>query len=329
MSGGFGGSFILVFLVSFVSTFIIVPWLIPKLVRRGLVGRDVNKPDKPERPNIGGFAVIFGFSCGVLVAIGLSSFLGFFGGDFHLVFVLAAFSTVLLMSIVGVFDDLFSMHQFVKAVLPLFASLPLVAVRAGSTVMTIPFVGHLDFGLFYTLLLVPIGVTGASNVTNMLAGFNGLEAGMGFVGCMSLAFIGLATGKIESAIILFAMAGALLAFYYYSRFPAKVFIGDTGTLAIGAVYAAAVIIGNYEMAGVVIILPYSLDFFIKAVNRFPSSGWWGKYVGGRLVCVGRPVGLCQTIMKISGGITEKNLVYSLIFFEALFGLIAMALFVRI
>jgi UDP-N-acetylglucosamine--dolichyl-phosphate N-acetylglucosaminephosphotransferase len=326
---GFGGSFLLVFVVGFLGTFGVVPWIIPKLRRAGFVGKDVNKPDRPEIPNIGGFSVVFGFSCGVLIAIGLASYLGVFGKDFELVYVLAGFCTVLLMSIVGVFDDLFSMHKLVKAVLPLFASLPLVAVNAGATSMFLPFVGEVQLGLFYTLFLIPIGITGASNVTNMLAGFNGLEAGMGFVGCVVLGLIGLSVGKAESAVLLFAMAGSLLAFFYFSRFPAKIFIGDTGTLAIGAVYASAVIIGNYEVAGVIIIVPYALDFFIKASNRFPSSNWWGEYVNGKLVCRGRPVGLCQMIMKITGGISEQNLVLFLVALELVFGLIALFLFVKL
>jgi UDP-N-acetylglucosamine--dolichyl-phosphate N-acetylglucosaminephosphotransferase len=322
-------SFLLVFGVSFLATFIVVPWIIPKLVRAGMVGKDVNKPNKPEIPEMGGFSITFGLSCGVLLSLGLATYMDFFGPEFRVISVLAAFSTILLMTIVGIFDDLFSMHKLVKAVLPLIASLPLVAVNAGVTTMSFPLIGNVEFGVFYTLLLIPIGITGASNVTNMLAGFNGLEAGMGFVACGFLAVIGLALGKTESAVFLFAMAGALLAFFYYSKYPAKVFIGDVGALSIGAVIASAVIIGNYETAGIIVIIPYVFDFFIKAFNRFPSSNWWGEYVDGKLVCKSKPVGLCQTIMKITGGISEQNLVLALICLEALFGIIAFLLFVRL
>jgi len=318
-----------VFLVSFAATFLATPWFIPKLKKAGLVGRDVNKEDKPHIPNIGGFAVVFGLACGVLLAIALSTFFGVFDGGFRLAIILAAFSTVLLMALVGVFDDLFSMHQAVKAAIPIFAALPLIAINANSsnTSMLIPFIGSVDFGLFYTLLLIPIGITGASNVTNMLAGFNGLEAGMGSVACLSLGLIALFLGRTESAIILFAMLGALLAFLYYNWFPAKVFIGDVGTLTIGAVLASSVIIGNYEMAGVVVIIPYAMDFLIKASNGFPSSNWWGEYQNGLLYFRGkRPLGLCQTLMKMTGGISERNLTVLLIGLEGVFGVIALLWF---
>ena len=319
-------SIIWIFLASSIATLLCVPWIIPKLERAGFVGRDMNKADRGKIPNIGGFAIIFGFSVGVLLAIGLFTFLGTFGGHFSPPLILAAFSTVLLMSLIGVFDDLFSIHQFIKAILPLFAALPLIAVNAGATSMDIPLIGSVDFGILYALVLIPVGITGASNVTNMLAGFNGLEAGMGSVACFSLGLIALLDGKTESAVLLFSMLGALLAFFYYNGYPAKVFMGDAGTLSIGAVIASAVIVGNYEMAGVIVILPYILDFFIKAKNGFPSSNWWGEYVKGKLICKGAPMGLCQTVMKITGGISEKGLVLTLISLEAVFGIIALMLF---
>jgi len=277
-------------------------------------------------PNVGGFSIISGFSIGVLLSIALYTYLGTYLGHFNPILILAAFSTVLLMGFIGVFDDLFSLHQAIKAIIPVFASLPLAAVNAGITSMAIPFIGPVDVGVFYALILIPVGITGASNVTNMLAGFNGLEAGMGSVACLALGIIAVITGKTESAALLFSMLGALLAFLYYNWYPAKVFMGDSGTLVIGAVIASAVIIGNYEMAGVVVILPYALDFFIKAFNGFPSSNWWGEYTGGKLVCNGKPVGLCQTVIKLTGGITEKGLVVSLIFLEAAFGVLALMLF---
>jgi UDP-N-acetylglucosamine--dolichyl-phosphate N-acetylglucosaminephosphotransferase len=317
---------VLVFLVSFAATYVCVPWLMPKLVRAGMTGRDVNKADKQEIPEMGGFAVVFGLSSGILLAVGLSTFFDSIFPGLELKYVLAGLSTLLLMALIGIFDDLFAMHKAIKATLPLFAALPLVAVEAGTFTMTIPIIGAVDFGIFYILLLVPMGIAGASNVTNMLAGFNGLEAGMGFVACVSLSVIAASLGQTAALILLLPMAGALLAFLFYNRYPAKIFIGDIGTLSIGAVIASSVILGNFEAAGMVMIIPYALDFFIKAINRFPSSNWWGELVDGKLVCKGKPVGLCQWIMKLSGGISERRLVLSLVAFEALCGFLAVILF---
>ena len=72
---------------------------------------------------------------------------------------------------------------------------------------------------------------------------------------------------------------------------------------------------------------YFLDFLIKAINRLPSKGWWGIYNNGKLYCPeSGPVGLGQLIMKITGGISERNLVLTLMGIEAFFGIIAILIF---
>ena len=316
--------FLVVLLASFLVTFVSTPWIIPKLKRAGLVGKDVNKPHEPEVPEMGGFGIVFGLTAGILLAVALFTSFQSFGSGFTLVYLLAALSTILLMALVGLFDDLFAMHQGIKAVLPLFAALPLVAVKAGVTTMTFPFIGPVEFGIFYALILIPIGIAGASNATNMLAGFNGSEAGMGLVACLSLAFVAFRLGSDEAMVLLLSMCGALAAFLFYNWYPSRILIGDIGTLTVGAVIASAVIIGNFETLGVIVLIPYILDFFIKAKNRFPSKGWWGKYQDGKLFSPEKPVSLCQWIMKMTGGITEKGLVLVLIMIEILFAVIAIS-----
>jgi len=192
--------------------------------------------------------------------------------------------------------------------------------------MRIPFVGMIDFGIFYPLALVPLGITGAANAVNMLAGFNGLEVGMGAVAVGSLAIIAYIIGQTSALIILVAALGALLATLHYNWYPAKILVGDVGTLSIGAVIASAVIIGNYETAGAIIIIPYVIDFLIKAKNHFPYS--FGIYREGKLYCPDDgPVGLGQLIMKVCGGISERNLVLVLMSIEAVFGVIAILVYI--
>jgi len=102
-----------------------------------------------------------------------------------------------------------------------------------------------------------------------------------------------------------------------------------GTLTIGAALATGVIIGNMESAGALMLILFVLDFFIKLVNKFPSSKWWGEIKGGKLYPVeGKVRGLCQLIMKKANGISEKNLVLLMIFAQAVVGLAVLLLFVK-
>jgi len=322
-------SVILIFTVSFVIPFGVFPKAINQLKKAGIVGKDVNKPDEPRIAEMGGLVTVAGFSAGVIVAVALRTFSHQLGGV-NLIDIFAILSTVLLIALIGIIDDLMLLPQSVKAIIPIFASFPLVAIKAGHTVMNIPFVGTVDFGIVYSLILVPLGITGAANAVNMLAGFNGLELGMGAVAIGCLMVIAYLVKSTTSFIVLVAGLGALLATLRYNWYPAKVLIGDVGTLSIGSIIASAVILGNFELAGAVIIIPYFFDFILKFFNGFPSKGWKGEYREGKLYCPSHgPVSLCQLIMKISGGISERRLVLTLITVELIFGLFAIFLYLKI
>jgi UDP-N-acetylglucosamine--dolichyl-phosphate N-acetylglucosaminephosphotransferase len=296
------------------------------LNRAGINGKDLNKPGQPKVADIGGLVTVAGFAAGILLLIALKTFTQQFD-IINLQYLLAALSTVLIAVLIGVVDDIVSLRQWFKAITPVFCALPLMAVKAGDTSIGIPFWGQIDLGIIYTLVLVPIGVTIAANGVNMLAGFNGLEVGMGLVGMAALAVIAARLNENTSLVILLAALGALLATLRYNWYPARVFIGDAGTLSIGAMMATAVIIGNFELAGVIIMIPHAVDFFIKAANRFPSHGWEGIYREGKLYCPeSRVKGLAQLVMKLTGGVSERNLTLILIGTEAVFGAIAIWLF---
>ncbi|HDI10984.1 MAG TPA: hypothetical protein ENF77_01510 [Candidatus Acetothermia bacterium] len=304
--------------------------LIPRLERAGIVGPDVHKPGRPEIPEMGGLALVAGFGAGVLLGIALTTFWPPFP-RLDTVLLLAVLTVVLLVTLIGVMDDLIGIRQWVKALLPFVAALPLAVVRAGVSTVTLPFIGRLDFGIFYPLVLVPLGITGAANAVNMLAGFNGLELGMGITAMGTLAVIAAGLHATVSLALLLAGIGASLGVLIFNWYPAKVFVGDVGTLSLGAIIAAAVIVGNFEWAGLIVIVPYALDFLIKAAHGFPSHGWWGELrEDGRLHCPqGGPVGLAQLVLKLTGGLHERTLVLVLIGLEALCGIAAILLYWKV
>lgn len=313
---------------SFLVTILFSSVLVPRLKRFGITGKDVNKEGRPEVAEMGGFVIIAGFAAGVLLAIMLNTFNGL---QFNIAYVLAALVTILAMGFIGIVDDLLDVPQAVKAFLPLAAAVPLVAVSAaGSTAMSIPFFGNVDFGIFYIVVLIPVGVAVASNLTNMLAGFNGMEAGMGSVIMFFMAALAYLNGGTEMLVLFLPMLGALLAFLANNWYPARVFPGDVGNLTIGAVLAAGVIIGNMEGAGALMLALYVVDFFIKAWNGFPSSKWWGEIKGGKLYPVeGKVRGFAQLVMKVCGGISERNLVLAFIGMQALVGLAVFLLYANL
>lgn len=314
-----------ILLISFFASFVLFPAMIIRLKKAGIVGKNMHSTIQEEVAEMGGLVMVAGFGAGIFTIIAVKTFLNIFP-SVDLIPILVALSTILIVVLIGIFDDLVSMPQQIKAFMPLFAALPLIVIKEGNTFMRIPYWGNVNFGLLYTLVIIPLEVTIAANAVNMLAGFNGLEVGMGIIAMGSLAIIAYLMGKITVLLILLATLGALLATLYYNWYPAKILVGDVGTLSIGAIIATVVIMGNFEIAGVILLIPYIIDFLIKAKNHFPYS--FGVYKGGKLYCPDSgPVGLGQLIMKLCGGISERNLVLVLMGIEVMFGVVAILLYV--
>jgi len=311
-----------ILVVSFSAAFVAFRVAIPAFRRRGLVGRDMHKPDLPLVPEMGGLILVGGFSAGILLIIAYNTFLSHFL-SLDITAILAILCVALTIAVIGLMDDLMKLRQGIKVVLPLFASLPLAASRIGNPAVTIPIAGTVDFGMIYFIVLVPLGVTGAANAVNMLAGFNGVEAGTGIVAVGALTVVAYRMGETGPFLALLAAFGSLLATLYYNWYPAKVFIGDVGTLSIGAIIASVVIVGNFEVAGIIVIIPHILEFLIKARHRLPSTGWWLTYKEGKLFCPeSGPKGLGQLVVKIAGGMRERDVTLALMALEAVCGALA-------
>lgn len=313
-------------LVAVSSTFIALHLLIPSLKEASITGADLHKLGRPQVPEMGGLGIVIGVSTGILLMLSVNAFLGV---PLKVVEVLSVFSTVLTVALIGVFDDLFDIAQTLKAISPILAATPLVAINVGTDLMGIPFVGVIEFGLLYPLVLIPFGVTGAANAFNMLAGFNGMEVGVGLVATLSLSVVAFYMNSMTAFILLIIAAGALLSTLYFNFYPAKVLVGDVGTLTIGATVASAVIIGNFEVAGLIIVAPHFLDFVFKAAHGFPSEEWKGE-IGednNKLRCTNGVVSLPNFILKITGGISERALTLTVMGLEAIAGMFAIAFYV--
>lgn len=264
------------FIVALLGTLVATPKVMENAREKNFIGRDVHKHERVFIPELGGLAILLGFTAGAFTFIGLASFWKL---TVDTVPLLASLASILIITVVGMMDDIFWIRWRTKIVLPLIAAIPLVAVMAGDTTMALPLIGSVNLGLFYTLVLIPLGMTGAANAVNMIGGYNGSEAGLGILMTGTLLVIALASGSMAAAALLIAMLGALLAFLAFNWYPAKIFMGDTGTLQIGAVVAAAVIIGNMEKYGMILFFWYFVNLVIFA---------WGILGGAKLVKFATP-----------------------------------------
>lgn len=163
--------------------------------------------------------------------------------------------------------------QTPKMLFVLPAVFPLMAVGAGSTRMMLPFIGLIDWGLVYPLVLLPVGLLFVSNVVNMLAGTNGLAAGLSAVAGAALGLRALMVSNTEAALIGLSLAACLSAFLVYNYYPASFLPGDSLTYMCGAALFSTMVIGNMEKFGVFIFMPWIVEFGLKARGKFQPHSW--------------------------------------------------------
>lgn len=120
------------------------------------------------------------------------------------------------------------------------------------------------------LLSIPIaiiGVVGAINAVNLIDGMDGLAAGVMGIASLACAVFSILTGRLEVSIAFLALSGACFGFLLYNRIPASIFMGDTGSFALGGFYAAAAILGDVIIFAVVAITVPIISVIISLLHR--------------------------------------------------------------
>ena len=216
---------ILAFVTAFIIAMIMMPPLIKAINRYKLFDvPDVRKEHMTPIPTMGGIA-----SCiGMAVACGLWYT---FTND---IATICLFFSICILFIIGIMDDLRNMPARYKLVI----QVAVAALIAFSGIRITSFNGlfginEIPESAQYTLTI--IAIAGITNAFNLIDGIDGLAGGLGF---MSLVILGLfltLSGDANTGIVAFSLAGGLLGFLYYNFNPARIFMGDTGSLVLGFV----------------------------------------------------------------------------------------------
>ncbi|HEU4472121.1 MAG TPA: MraY family glycosyltransferase [Flavisolibacter sp.] len=216
---------ILAFVTAFVAAMIVMPPLI-KLINRFKL---FDVPDKRKEhstpiPTMGGIASCTGMLVGCLLW-------------FHFtrdIFTISFFFSIAVLMAIGIMDDLRNLPARYKLAIQLAVSF----LIAFSNVRITSFNGllgidELPVSAQYTFTI--LAITGITNAFNLIDGIDGLAGGLGFMSLIILGLFLTLSGDMNYAIVAFALGGGLLGFLYYNFNPARIFMGDTGSLVLGFV----------------------------------------------------------------------------------------------
>jgi len=139
----------------------------------------------------------------------------------------------------------------------------------------IPVLGRFDIGIAYIPIAI-LGIMGTAHAVNLTDGLDTLAGGTGAIAFVSYGIIAYIQGQVGVVTFCFIMVGSLLGFLWHNAHPAQVFMGDTGSLAIGASLATAAF-----MTGQWFLLPVvGLIFVVEAMSVILQVGYF-KLTGGR------------------------------------------------
>jgi UDP-GlcNAc:undecaprenyl-phosphate GlcNAc-1-phosphate transferase len=165
--------------------------------------------------------------------------------------------SVVILILIGIVDDFFTLTGIYKLIGQVLAVSVLIA--AGAQFDRISIFGVLiplgDFRIPFTLFFC----LGAINAFNLIDGVDALASSSGAIVCATLGIITASQGHVAASIVCFALAGALVGFLRYNVAPAKVYLGDTGSMLIGLIVAAVAIDSSIKQeAAFVLAVPLAI-----------------------------------------------------------------------
>jgi UDP-GlcNAc:undecaprenyl-phosphate GlcNAc-1-phosphate transferase len=259
-----------------------ISWLGTPIVLR--LAEHVGAIDRPDErkihirpiPRLGGVAVFVAFILALLVQAVVNS-------EVSSSWVMQRegitfFVALLFMFLLGIWDDM----KTLKAIEKLFVQIILSSLvyAAGFRVSNIPHsmiasltqIGAIDF------LITTLWIVGVTNAINLIDGLDGLASGVSSIASMTIFTVSLINGDPATAIVAIMLAGALVGFLRYNFYPAKIFLGDSGSLFVGFALAVLAIqcsrqaFSEHVLTVPILVLGVPIvDTLLAMVRRFLKS----------------------------------------------------------
>lgn len=234
----------LTLLITFVTAIIVTPIVIKLSFKFGATDKpDKRKVHQKEMPRIGGVAIYIAFlvGCYVVRPIGL----------YYIPILIGSF----IIFFTGLVDDLYNIRPRYKLLGQLLAT-AVVVIGGGLELefVNLPFGGELHLGM----LSIPITffwIVGITNALNLIDGLDGLAAGVSFIVLVTMASLAATMGNWFVFAMCLALIGSTSGFLVFNFYPAKIFMGDSGSLLLGFMIAVLSLLGFKNATVISFIVP--------------------------------------------------------------------------
>ncbi|MFA5423176.1 MAG: MraY family glycosyltransferase [Phycisphaerae bacterium] len=200
-------------------------------------GHNIRKVHKKSIPRIGGAAIFLSTIALITAVIFINNTIGKAFEEVRMQ-MFALLGTGVFIFFVGLFDDVRGLRARYKLAAQVAAALVVALAGVRITTIDIPGIFSLNLGLlsFPVTILWIVGIT---NAMNLIDGLDGLAAGIAAIACGAIAVFSIFGGQVMMAVMMLAMLGSLCGFLIFNFNPARIFMGDCGSMFLGFLLAGA------------------------------------------------------------------------------------------
>lgn len=231
--------YLLSFVIALVVTYILTPVVKEIAIRVGAIDTpDARKVHQESIPRLGGLAIFVGYMISLLYTVtDITSVLGLIVGS------------IVIVS-VGIWDDIKQIGPKTKLCGQILAALMVICFGNQVDFIALPG-GHIVYLEYLAVPLTVLWIVGFTNIVNLIDGLDGLAAGISLIACIAIFAVNMQMGQIQLAAITLGLAGAACGFLRYNFNPAKIFMGDTGSMLLGFTMASISVMGTVKTAAAV------------------------------------------------------------------------------
>ncbi|MEQ6377565.1 MraY family glycosyltransferase [Bacillaceae bacterium S4-13-58] len=219
------------FVLSLVISVLLTPVVKKLAYKIGAMDQlDPRKVHTVEMPRLGGLAIYISFISGFLI----------FSPQHPYVLPIVVASSIIVIT--GMLDDIRGLSPKTKLLMQIVSAVIVIASGVHIDFINLPFGDPLDLG-YLSIPFSLLWVVGITNAINLIDGLDGLAAGISSIALLTISCLAILMGNSFVTLISFLLLGGTVGFLFYNFYPAKIFMGDTGSLFLGFMLAVISMLG--------------------------------------------------------------------------------------